>query len=54
MKEKKRLTISVKRYGYQYILADVSSERKLHAHLPSPCFMGNEGYVLQSFHKIQK
>jgi hypothetical protein len=53
-KEKPVLTATIKKYGYQYNLVEAPSERSLQKHLPEPCFMGKLGYVLQSFHKIEK
>jgi hypothetical protein len=49
--EQKQTIIYIHKYGYLYTL--VLTDRKSEHH-PNPCFMGNQGYALQSFKKIKK
>lgn len=43
---------TILKYGYEYTL--IKRERKLIFGIENPCFMGNVGYALQSFKKLNK
>lgn len=45
-----RVRKTIKRFGYAYNL--VTADRG-YANMPTPCFMGESGFALESCHKIQ-
>jgi hypothetical protein len=43
---------TIRRNGYEYSL--VSPNNRELTRIPSPCFMGESGFALESCHKLQK